>query len=253
VITACYNAADCIESAIDSLAAQTYPHIEHIVVDAGSRDGTVEIIKKHSGRISQWISEPDKGLADAWNKGIRMAKGDVIGLLNADDLYDATAIEKAVAALKPGDLALTYGDTVMFSRDIRHPESVVPGKFDPDLIYHGMGFMHTTCFVTSRVYREIGGFDTRYRIAVDTDFLMRCHVRNVEFRKTGSVTYMRTGGMSDVRWNSAYMEYLTQLYRHGFSKPRIGLAWAALMRKMAKERAGKWLGSFRPAPKGRSA
>jgi glycosyltransferase involved in cell wall biosynthesis len=171
------------------------------------------------------VSEPDKGLADAWNKGIKLAKGEVIGLLNADDLYHERAVEEAVAVLKGGDWALTYGDAVMFETDIHRPVSTFNGGFKPPALYNGMGFMHTTCFVPARIYRELGGFDTRYRIAVDTDFLLRCHGKGVVFRKTGSITYMRNGGMSQKHFTSAYREYLTQLQRHGFPRFKIAKAW----------------------------
>jgi glycosyltransferase involved in cell wall biosynthesis len=219
-------------------------------VDAGSRDGTVEIIKKHSARISRWISEPDKGLADAWNKGLAMAKGDVIGLLNADDLYEPRAVEKAVNALRSGEMALTYGDAVMFTDDTAAPDGIIAGRFDPSIIQYGFGFMHTTCFTTRRVYQEIGGFDLRYRIAVDTDFLLRCHMRGVEFRKTDVVTYMRNGGMSQKQRHAAYMEYLAQLYRHGYPRLRILRAWASHVRQMSvfRSRAAEGNGVIPGAP-----
>lgn len=229
IITACYNASRTIESAFKSLDSQTYRDFEHIVIDGGSKDGTADLIKERAGRLAYWVSEPDKGLADAWNKGIKAAKGDIIGLLNADDVYGPGALEAAADALKPGEMALTYGDAVMFSEDIDRPESVFPGAFRKEFLYNGFGFMHTTCFVTKRVYDVVGEFDTRYRIGVDTDFLLRCVGRGVDFRKIESTTFMRTGGMSQSQYKKAYMEYLLQLRRHGYSKLRIGSAWLQFM------------------------
>lgn len=94
VITAVLNGEDIIEDCIKSVVSQTYPHIEHIIIDGGSKDGTVNIIKKHEEKIAKWKSEPDNGIYDAMNKGIRNATGDVVGILNSDDIYaDNSVIE----------------------------------------------------------------------------------------------------------------------------------------------------------------
>jgi glycosyltransferase involved in cell wall biosynthesis len=185
----------------------------------------VDVIKRHADGIAYWTSEPDKGLADAWNKGLAKARGGIIGLLNADDLYHPDAVETACRSLREGELALTYGDAAMFTDDPSRPDSVFRGDFKRDFLFNGFGFMHTTCFTTRRVYEEVGGFDTRYRIGVDTDFLLRCIRRGVEFRRIDSVTFMRSGGMSERRRSQAYGEFLAQLCRYGYSKPRIARAW----------------------------
>ena len=87
VITACYNSGNFLEDAVLSVINQTYKPIQHIIIDGKSSDNTLEIIKKYQNNISMWISEPDSGYADAWNKGLRYAKGDIVGMLNADDMY----------------------------------------------------------------------------------------------------------------------------------------------------------------------
>ena len=104
IITACYNAEQTIESTLLSVLNQTYDDIEYIVIDGNSKDGTVDIIKKYEKRISKWVSEPDKGLYDALNKGVRMATGEWIGILNCGDLFCSTdTINNMFSTLIPAD------------------------------------------------------------------------------------------------------------------------------------------------------
>jgi glycosyltransferase involved in cell wall biosynthesis len=224
IITACYNAADSIEAAIRSVRAQTYPDIEHIVIDGGSSDGTADIIRGHADGLAYWVSERDKGISDAWNKGLAKATGSVIGMLNADDLYDPEAVATAVSALEAGGRCIVYGTTRFFDREPSVTVAVGDKVFDPAVLEYGFGFMHTTCFVPKAVYDEVGGFDTRYRIAIDTDFLLRCHYLGIPFHKTGIVTHMRTGGLSQRRFTQAYREYLSQLRDHGYPRWKIARA-----------------------------
>jgi glycosyltransferase involved in cell wall biosynthesis len=225
IITACYNAAATLEGALRSLQAQTYRDFEHIVIDGGSKDGTVDVIRRHESGLAVWISEPDKGIADAWNKGLARARGGIIGMLNADDLYDPRALESIAAALRPAERALTYGITRWFDSDPAAAGAADAQDFLPEKLEHGFGFLHTTCFVPKAVYDEVGGFDARYRIAIDTDFLLRCHFRGIGFRKADNVTFMRTGGLSARRRTQAYDEFLDQLGRHGYPRWKVRRAW----------------------------
>jgi glycosyltransferase involved in cell wall biosynthesis len=227
IITACYNAAGSIEASIRSVRSQTYPNIEHIVIDGGSKDGTADIIRKHADGLAYWISERDKGIADAWNKGLARAKGRIIGTLNADDIYDERAVEAAVAAFAGQDDCIVYGTTRFFRDDPAKTIAEIGLAFDPQVLEYGFGFVHTTCFVPRRIYGQVGEFDTRYRIAIDTDFLLRCHFRGIPFRQAGNVTYMRAGGLSQKRRTEAYLEFLQQLYRQGH--PRLRLLKALLI------------------------
>jgi glycosyltransferase involved in cell wall biosynthesis len=117
IITVVYNGKNTIEDCIKSVASQTYPHIEHIVIDGGSTDGTVDIIRKYEDKIACWISEKDKGIYDAINKGIRCATGEVIGILHSDDFYaDSYVIEGVVRQLKEKKTDSCYGDLVYVDR-----------------------------------------------------------------------------------------------------------------------------------------
>lgn len=224
IITACFNARDSLEAAILSVRAQTYPNIEHIIIDGGSSDGTVDVIRKHSAGLAYWVSEPDNGIADAWNKGLARAKGGIVATLNADDAYDAEAVAKAVDALGGDDWAIVYGTAHYFDTHPGKTVAIGDLDFDPAVLEFGFGFMHTTCFVPKRVYGEVGGFDSRYRIAIDSDFLLRCHYRGIPFRKGGNLTHMRTGGLSQRRQTRAYLEFLQQLLRNGYPRWKIARA-----------------------------
>src|SRR5207244_4100141 len=109
--TAVYNNAQTIAQTIESVLAQEYPHIEYIIIDGGSTDGTVDIIRHYDKRIAKWITEPDAGIYDAMNKGIRFATGTVVGLLNSDDLYqDSNTLRKVAAIFDQNDPDALYGD-----------------------------------------------------------------------------------------------------------------------------------------------
>ncbi len=113
IITAVYNGVETIEDCIKSVVAQTYPKTEHFIIDGGSTDGTIEIIKKYEDKIAYWVSEPDRGIYDAMNKGIKLATGDVIGILNSDDIYaDEFVIENVIKAISNGNVDSCYGDLV---------------------------------------------------------------------------------------------------------------------------------------------
>jgi glycosyltransferase involved in cell wall biosynthesis len=110
IITAVRNRAATLSRTIESVLAQTYPRVEHIVIDGASSDGTVEVIRRYADRLSHWRSEPDRGISDAFNKGVAAARGDCIGLLNADDWLEPEQIERAVAALEENGADFVFGD-----------------------------------------------------------------------------------------------------------------------------------------------
>ncbi len=110
IITVVYNGKNTIEDCIKSVAGQTYPDIEHIIIDGGSTDGTLDVIKKYNNKINGWISEPDKGIYDAMNKGMKHATGDVIGILNSDDIYaDEFIMENVVNTILENNVDSCYG------------------------------------------------------------------------------------------------------------------------------------------------
>ncbi len=176
IISVVLNNKDFIEDCIKSVLCQTYNNIEYIIIDGGSTDGTVDIIRKYEKKISRWVSEPDRGIYDAMNKGIRMATGDVVGLLNADDIYYNTDVLKDIAACM-SDIKidacysdLVYVDPKNVNRIIRYWKSCsfILGNFRQAWVPP-----HPTFFVRKRVYDQYGVFDLRYRLAADFELMAR--------------------------------------------------------------------------------
>ncbi len=224
IITAVYNGKQFLEYAIKSVKMQTYSNIQYIIIDGGSTDGTQEIIKKHTDFIDVWISEKDEGIADAWNKGLKLAKGEIIGFLNADDYYANDSISKVVEAIDTNQNCVTYGETVWIDRETGKELTRHNYKFNPETIYNGFAFCHTSCFVTKGIYDKLGGFDIKYKIAIDTDFLLRCLKNGINFKHIDNATYMRNGGLSEKQEKLAMSEFYFQLIHYGYSRKNIFLA-----------------------------
>lgn len=223
IITITYNSASTIEDTLLSILEQTYATIQYIIVDGESDDGTLQIIDSYERRfLEKGIaltvqSEKDKGIADAWNKGLRLAKGDIIGLLNSDDWYDRHAIEQVSQLLDPQKKQLSYG----ICRRVDENKSLIEtmeADFNPRRVYMDFRFSHTTCFVTKKTYEVIGHFNDDYKIAMDVDFLLRCIKGGVLFKKANNITYMRIGGISTFNRHAALLEHQTALKNNGYNR-----------------------------------
>ena len=202
IITVVYNGADTIAEAIESVLGQTYPHIEYIIIDGASTDGTQAIVARYGGQVSQFISEPDGGLYDAMNKGIGRATGDVIGILNADDLYQNTeVISRVVALLEQQKADAVYGDLVYAQRNA--PDKITrywqAGTYKPGAFLRGWMPPHPTFFVRSSVYRQYGYFTTILRSAADYELMLRfIHKHQIRVAYLNQVlVVMRLGGVSN--------------------------------------------------------
>jgi glycosyltransferase involved in cell wall biosynthesis len=171
IITVTYNAEAYLEETINSVLNQTYKNIEYIIIDGGSTDGTVDIIKKYEDKIDYWVSEKDAGIYDAMNKGLKASQGDIIGILNADDFYVSDAVENSVAALLESGLDYSVGDI------IKIPSDVIISPVYPltATIYQGMMYPHIGAFIKKEVYDKVGFFDTGYKLAADFEMAMRIH------------------------------------------------------------------------------
>ncbi len=209
VITIVLNRAASLEATIQSVMAQTYPHMEYIVIDGGSTDGTLEIIKKYEQRIDSWISEPDRGIYDALNKGIAAAHGDLIALLHSDDIfYATTSIEKVVEAYDDDHHMIV--SPVVTLRDGR--QKLIPVDASPRLA-RTLPFSHTCCVVPSALFRRFGSYDPRYHVAGDADFILRLLSRQVPYTLLDTpITIMSMEGLSNRRIMTERLEY-AEIYR----------------------------------------
>jgi len=176
LITSVYNNQETIAEAIDSVLSQTYPDIEYIIIDGGSTDATVNIIKSYKNRLAAFISEPDQGIYDGLNKGIKLATGDVIGFLHSDDLYENNrVIEKVAQAFKDNDVDSVYGDLTYVNKN--DPSKIIrywkSGIFTRRKLAYGWMPPHPTFFVKRAIYQQFGLFDTSFKIAADYDLILR--------------------------------------------------------------------------------
>jgi glycosyltransferase involved in cell wall biosynthesis len=175
VITVVFNGASHLRRAIDSVVSQSYRPIEYIVIDAESTDGTVEILRALDACIDYWISEPDAGIYDAMNKGIRYATGGIIGILNSDDWYEPDAVKWSVEALQGGVAGYSYGSAYMVDATgtwvgIARP---VPLVQFAQRVMSETPLPHPTMFVRRVVYDRCGGFDGSLRLAGDFELIAR--------------------------------------------------------------------------------
>lgn len=178
IITVSFNSAATIGDTLRSVNAQSHADIEHIIVDGGSTDGTVEVVRRIGTRVARLVSEPDRGIYDAMNKGLRLATGDLVGFLNADDMLadDSTIADIARAAAEHPTADAIYGDLVYVPKE--RPGSVLrywrSGDFSRSRLRYGWMPPHPTFYVRTARLAELGGFSETLRIAADYDFMLRC-------------------------------------------------------------------------------
>lgn len=207
IVTVCYNSAQTIEETLRSVADQTWPEIEHILVDGGSRDGTMTIIERYRQTLFKVISEPDHGIYDAMNKGVHAATGDVIGFLNADDFYaHANVLGDVAKLIRQGHLDALFGDVEFFRPEkpalaVRRYSSA---RFRPGRIAWGWMPAHPAMFLRREVFHRAGPFRTDYRIAGDFEFIARAFWHQpLRYRHLPEVLVrMRTGGISTGGWRN---------------------------------------------------
>ncbi len=174
IITATYNSTAYIAECIASVNNQTYPNIEHIIIDGASTDNTREIIKSTPNRVVQIVSEPDQGIYDALNKGLKLASGDIIGFIHADDIFATNdIIQKVISAIKVYQVDAVYGDIVIVKKYNNIYRIWRSNAFS--LSYLNFGWMpaHTSLFIKKIWYEKIGLFDMSFRISGDYDFILR--------------------------------------------------------------------------------
>lgn len=214
IITIVFNGELHIEETIKSVFNQNYRNIEYIIIDGGSTDRTLEILKKYDSKIDYWLSEHDTGISNAFNKGIALVQGEIIGIINSDDYYKEGVLANIMSVYNYNDPCVLCGGMLL-----KHPQR-------PDRIWNStlkgiekeMTIAHPATFVPRTIYTKFGGFDEDFKIAMDYEFVLRLMKANVRFQIVPYVTtIMRAGGVSSKRYlqgikemNLAHKKYFTK-------------------------------------------
>lgn len=238
LITVCYNSAATLRDTLESVAAQTHPDIEHLIIDGGSLDATLDLVRAHRRHPGLVVSEPDRGIYDAMNKGLALATGEVVGFLNSDDvLADPDVLARIAGAFESSPVEACYGDLVYVSardtdRIVRYWQS---RPYEPGLCRRGWMPAHPTFYVRRRVYERHGGFDESLRIAADFEICLRLlEVQRLPAAYLPTVLVrMRMGGASNASLRNilrANREVSRALRKHGY---RGG--WWPILNKLASK------------------
>jgi len=221
IITVVLNAKNTIEQTIVSVLNQTYSNIEYIIVDGASTDGTLDIIKSYDLQVKnggfpnvsfRYISEPDKGIYDAMNKGVKCSKGEIIGIINADDWFEKDALSIiAQKFIKNSDIGIYHGLKAVWDNNV----NIKIIGTDSSRLSAGM-IEHPACFVKKEVYEHIGLFNCAYSIAADYDFMIRAKKQGVKFKLIPVVlSNFRLGGISTTTI-AGYYEALQIRKKHNY-------------------------------------
>ena len=214
IITVVFNCEQHLEETIQSVISQTYDNVEYIIIDGGSTDGTLEIIKQYEDKIDYWVSEKDNGISDAFNKGIQKASGEIIGIINSDDWYEVDALSYvAKVFLTHPDYEVLCGSMKLYTGNVWR---ILHSK--PYLLWSGMTVVHPSTFVKAEAYRSFGLFDTTLKYAMDYDLLLRFHTSSVKFFECDHHIFsnMRSGGIANTHRIEAYNEVITIAKRYNF-------------------------------------
>jgi len=199
IITVCYNCIATIEKTILSVANQSYKNIEYIIIDGNSTDGTLDIIKKHEDKILKWISESDNGLYDAMNKGISLATGDIIGVLNSDDtFYSTTVVEEIVNFHKQNNIEASVGNIIQHNKEGKIVRVYSSKYWNPEKLKIGFMPPHPSIFFKKNLFCKFGNYDLGFIIGADYELITRYFLKNnITWKYSGiTTTAMLVGGLS---------------------------------------------------------
>jgi glycosyltransferase involved in cell wall biosynthesis len=239
IVTPTLNQGRFIEATINSIRAQTYGHFEHIVVDGGSTDGTLDILRRHEGTYNmRWMSEPDGGMYDAINKGMRLASGEILAYLNSDDLYFPWTLETVVEAFgRRPDADVVHGDVLNIDDDTARQIIYFEPPFDRDNIQTGGTLTQPAVFWRATTFQALGGFDDTLSFVGDLDFWIRAGKAH-RFHKVNELLAIERNHRGTLREgakdrmvdeiDSLRRRYLTQ---RGGGRVRVAGWWGQLWRR----------------------
>ena len=230
IITVVYNNDAYIEETINSVITQAYENIEYIIIDGGSTDKTLDIVRQYEYSIDYWISESDRGLYDAMNKGITLASGEIIGILNSDDLYFKDTVLTIVKEYqKIQHPCVIYGDLLKFA-DNQKQVSWCKGNLSERAFQAAKILInHPTCFVHRSLYENLGLFKLEYEVGADRELMMRFHSQDVTFVNTNkTLAKFRLGGTTSAQslvniFNREIIQEYKLLNAYAIDKPRIAV------------------------------
>jgi glycosyltransferase involved in cell wall biosynthesis len=245
VITTVYNGKKTLARTIASVRAQNLPELEYIIVDAGSTDGTLDIIRANTDIVTYWQSEPDRGISDGFNKGIALTRGTYIALVHADDWLSPDQLAVAVEALERTGTAFVYGDLICYGTDGRQRHRIAGEPNYAHRIKNSMpNFNHPTVVVRRTVYEAVGLFDLTLKFAMDYELLMRIHTNGFagvyEPRILG---HMALDGVSDRNVIAANREVRDISMRYGCPTPN---AWSRFLFRCLKHRGRRLVEAYMP-------
>lgn len=197
IVTISCNSKETIDTTIKSIISQKYDKLEYLIVDGASTDGTLEIIKRYAAEYPyiKYISEPDRGISDAFNKGIKNATGTIIGLINSDDELNAGALKLIDKAYQNTKADVIYGDTIVI--DEENGLKIIKKANSLERVKYEMPFIHQSCFITKQAYEKWGGYSDRYKLCMDYDMIARLYHKKCVFAYTqGIISIFRYGGAS---------------------------------------------------------
>lgn len=253
IITSCYNREQTIRDSIESVLSQDYDDIEYIVVDAASTDSTLSIINEYKDRISVIVSEPDNGMYEGINKGIRLATGDIVGLLHSDDVFYANdTITRVVHEFHRTNCEFTYGNGIFVNPNDMNTivRDWISDQFIKKKVKRGWLPLHTTVFVKREVFEQSGLYNEKYKISADSDWLVRClYMLNLKVSYIDEyIVRMRMGGAS-TSWKltkKKWCEDLDLYHTYGLN-PYISLTFKVISKipQFAKAKWGHWMRQWR--------
>jgi glycosyltransferase involved in cell wall biosynthesis len=238
IITVCYNSEKTIADTFTSIQSQDHDDIEYIVVDGGSTDNTLKIAKQFENTITKLISEPDRGIYDAMNKGISYATGEIVGFLNSDDVFaHSKVISDINRSFEQSNADCLYGDILYVSKDLKKINRYwITGQGSAKDFYTGWAPPHPTFYVRRSIFAECGLYKLNYPVVADYEYMLRVMVK---YQKRAVylpevIVWMRLGGISNNSFKSRKRSFLdsSKVWKDNDLKPRFYTIYAKMARKL---------------------